>query len=93
MPNIKPNLPLRYRDSDSNNKLDLSALSAEINAASDQMALRGSRYPDQSRDVMFNPVGQIVGSMNKVRSSRELIGDLVSEYADAVERLNALGAE
>jgi NAD(P)H-dependent flavin oxidoreductase YrpB (nitropropane dioxygenase family) len=60
---------------------------------SGECVARGSRYPDQSRDVMFNPVGQIVGSMNKVRSSREVIGDLVSEYADAVERLNALGAE
>ena len=60
---------------------------------SGECVARGSRYPEQSRDVMFNPVGQIVGSMNKVRSSRELIGDLVSEYADAVERLNALGAE
>ena len=54
---------------------------------------RSSRYADQARDVMFNPVGQIVGSMNKVRSSRELISDLVEEYADAVERLNALSGE
>ncbi len=53
---------------------------------------RSSRYADQARDVMFNPVGQIVGSMNKVRSSRELINDLVEEYADAVERLNRLNA-
>jgi NAD(P)H-dependent flavin oxidoreductase YrpB (nitropropane dioxygenase family) len=60
---------------------------------SGECVARGSRYPDQSREVMFNPVGQIVGSMNRVRSSREVIGDLVSEYADAVERLNALGAE
>jgi NAD(P)H-dependent flavin oxidoreductase YrpB (nitropropane dioxygenase family) len=54
---------------------------------------RSSRYADQAKEVMFNPVGQIVGSMNKVRSSRELISDIVSEYADAVERLNALGGE
>ena len=53
---------------------------------------RSSRYADQAKDVMFNPVGQIVGSMNKVRSSRELINDLVEEYADAVERLNRLNA-
>ena len=54
---------------------------------------RGSRYSEQSKAVMFNPVGQIVGSMNKVRSSRELISDIVSEYGDAVERLNKLGGE
>ena len=54
---------------------------------------RGPRYPEQARDVMFNPVGQIVGTMNTVRSARELINDLVTEYADSVERLNALGAE
>jgi NAD(P)H-dependent flavin oxidoreductase YrpB (nitropropane dioxygenase family) len=60
---------------------------------SGECVARGSRYADQAREVMFNPVGQIVGSMNRVRSSRELVSDLVSEYADAVERLNALGAE
>src|ERR1700712_1460326 len=54
---------------------------------------RSSRYADQARDVMFNPVGQIVGSMNKVRSSRELIADMVEQYGDAVERLTALGGE
>jgi NAD(P)H-dependent flavin oxidoreductase YrpB (nitropropane dioxygenase family) len=54
---------------------------------------RSSRYAEQSKAVMFNPVGQIVGSMNKVRSSRELISDIVSEYGDAVERLNKLGGE
>jgi NAD(P)H-dependent flavin oxidoreductase YrpB (nitropropane dioxygenase family) len=54
---------------------------------------RGSRYSEQAKAVLFNPVGQIVGSMNKVRSSRELISDIVSEYGDAVERLNKLGGE
>jgi NAD(P)H-dependent flavin oxidoreductase YrpB (nitropropane dioxygenase family) len=59
---------------------------------SGECVARSSRYADQARDVMFNPVGQIVGSMNRVRSSRELINDLVEEYADAVERLNRLNA-
>ncbi len=58
---------------------------------SGECVARGSRYPEQSRDVMFNPVGQIVGSMKKVRSSRELISSLVEEYAESVERLNKLG--
>jgi NAD(P)H-dependent flavin oxidoreductase YrpB (nitropropane dioxygenase family) len=51
---------------------------------------RGHRYADKARDVMFNPVGQIVGRMNQVRSVREVVMGLVEEYLDAVERLAAL---
>ncbi len=54
---------------------------------------RGHRYADKARDVMFNPVGQIVGQMNAVRPVKEVIYDLVQEYLDAVERLQKLGAE
>jgi NAD(P)H-dependent flavin oxidoreductase YrpB (nitropropane dioxygenase family) len=39
---------------------------------------------------MFNPVGQIVGQMNRVRPVREVIYDLVQEYLEAVERLQRL---
>jgi len=35
-------------------------------------------------------VGQIVGSMNQVKSVRSVIEELVSEYADTMERLDAL---
>lgn len=35
-------------------------------------------------DLMGTPVGQIVGSMNRVRSTREVVYGLVEEYADAV---------
>jgi NAD(P)H-dependent flavin oxidoreductase YrpB (nitropropane dioxygenase family) len=52
---------------------------------------RSSRYADQAREVMFNPVGQIVGSMNTVRNSRDLISHLVEEYAETIDRLNSLG--
>jgi NAD(P)H-dependent flavin oxidoreductase YrpB (nitropropane dioxygenase family) len=51
---------------------------------------RGHRYADKAKDVMFNPVGQIVGRMNAVRPVREVIYRLVEEYLEAVERLQRL---
>src|SRR5205823_7355648 len=40
------------------------------------------------KDLAFAPVGQIVGSMNKVRPVRDLMFDLVNEYIDTVQRLD-----
>ena len=51
---------------------------------------RGHKYPEQAKDVQFNPVGQIVGRMNKVRPAKDVIFDLVSECIDASERLSNL---
>lgn len=51
---------------------------------------RGHRYPEQAKDVQFNPVGQIVGRMNKVRPVRDVIFDLVEECIEATERLARL---
>jgi NAD(P)H-dependent flavin oxidoreductase YrpB (nitropropane dioxygenase family) len=51
---------------------------------------RISRYPSQSQDVAVNSVGQIVGLMNEVRSSREQVYKLVEEYVDAFERVRSL---
>lgn len=51
---------------------------------------RGHKYPDQAKDVNFNPVGQVVGSMDKVRPTRDVIFDMVSECIDANERMNNL---
>jgi NAD(P)H-dependent flavin oxidoreductase YrpB (nitropropane dioxygenase family) len=53
---------------------------------------RTSRYASsaQAQQVAFNPVGQVVGMMNEVRSSREVVMDLVEGYLEAVERLNTL---
>jgi len=51
---------------------------------------RGHKYPEQAKDVQFNPVGQIVGRMNKVRPTKDVIFDLVSECIDATERMNRL---
>jgi NAD(P)H-dependent flavin oxidoreductase YrpB (nitropropane dioxygenase family) len=51
---------------------------------------RGHRYADKAKDVLFNPVGQIVGQMNGVRPAREVIRTLVEEYLEASERLQNL---
>jgi NAD(P)H-dependent flavin oxidoreductase YrpB (nitropropane dioxygenase family) len=50
------------------------------------------RYPDQSVDVAFNPVGQVVGQFQKVEKSAAVIQRWVEEYLDAVETLNRLNA-
>jgi len=52
---------------------------------------RGHRYADKAKDVMFNPVGQIVGQMNTVRPVRDVVYQLVEEYLEAVDRLQQLG--
>ena len=41
------------------------------------------------KDLAFVPVGQIVGSMNSVRTVREVMFDLVEGYIEAVQRLSA----
>jgi NAD(P)H-dependent flavin oxidoreductase YrpB (nitropropane dioxygenase family) len=50
------------------------------------------RYPDQSIDVAFNPVGQVVGQFTKVEKTAAVIERWVGEYIEAVERLDALNA-
>ncbi len=51
---------------------------------------RGHAYPEAAKDVNFNPVGQVVGQMNKVRRSADLIMEMVEEYLEATGRLNDL---
>jgi len=51
---------------------------------------RGHRYADKAKDVMFNPIGQIVGQLNTVRSVRDVIMELVDGYLQATERLQRL---
>ena len=51
---------------------------------------RGHKYPDQAKDVQFNPVGQIVGRMNKIRPAKDVVFDMVSECIDAIQRTNTL---
>jgi NAD(P)H-dependent flavin oxidoreductase YrpB (nitropropane dioxygenase family) len=51
---------------------------------------RGHRYPEAARDVNFNPVGQVVGQMNRIERTADVVQRLVDEYLDACTRLNAL---
>jgi NAD(P)H-dependent flavin oxidoreductase YrpB (nitropropane dioxygenase family) len=39
------------------------------------------------RDLFGMPVGQIVGSMHQVRTTREVVLDMVQEYIDTVEQM------
>ena len=48
------------------------------------------RWPEKSKDVAFNPIGQVVGQFTKVEKSAQVVQRLVEEYLEAVEGLNAL---
>jgi NAD(P)H-dependent flavin oxidoreductase YrpB (nitropropane dioxygenase family) len=50
------------------------------------------RYPDQTVDVAFNPVGQVVGQFEKVEKTAAVIERWVNEYLEATERLDELNA-
>ena len=43
-------------------------------------------------DLATTPVGQIVGSMNTIRSTRDVIYDMVEECAAVTEQLAGLAA-
>ncbi len=51
--------------------------------------VRSNRYPEKSQAVAFNPVGQIVGTMNKVRRSADVLFGMVEECIEAIERGNS----
>ncbi len=55
-----------------------------------EAVVRGHRYPAQAQRVGFNPCGQIVGSLQAVRSVRQVVDQMVEEFLDSVERLNSL---
>jgi NAD(P)H-dependent flavin oxidoreductase YrpB (nitropropane dioxygenase family) len=50
------------------------------------------RYPDQTVDVAFNPVGQVVGQFTKVEKTAAVIDRWVREYLEATARLDELNA-
>jgi NAD(P)H-dependent flavin oxidoreductase YrpB (nitropropane dioxygenase family) len=54
---------------------------------------RTHRYAGKAQEVAFNPVGQIVGTMNEIKSVREVIVEMVEEYLDAAERMQRLMPE
>jgi NAD(P)H-dependent flavin oxidoreductase YrpB (nitropropane dioxygenase family) len=51
---------------------------------------RTSRYAGvaETHKVLFNPCGQVIGQLNQVETSREVVMRLMSEYVDTVERLS-----
>jgi NAD(P)H-dependent flavin oxidoreductase YrpB (nitropropane dioxygenase family) len=49
-----------------------------------------SKYPDETVDVAFNPVGQVVGQLTRVEKSSAVIQRWVTEYLEATNRLNEL---
>jgi NAD(P)H-dependent flavin oxidoreductase YrpB (nitropropane dioxygenase family) len=51
---------------------------------------RGYHYASKAQAVGFNPVGQIVGRMNEIRSARNVIQEMVQDYIEATERLQGL---
>ena len=50
------------------------------------------RYPDQTVDVAFNPVGQVVGQFEKVEKTAAVVERWVTEYLEATEHLSDLNA-
>lgn len=49
-----------------------------------------NKYPNETVDVAFNPVGQVVGQFTKVEKSAAVIERWVKEYLEATTRLNEL---
>jgi NAD(P)H-dependent flavin oxidoreductase YrpB (nitropropane dioxygenase family) len=48
------------------------------------------KYPDETVDVAFNPVGQVVGQFTKVEKTSAVIERWVQEYLEATNTLNEL---
>jgi NAD(P)H-dependent flavin oxidoreductase YrpB (nitropropane dioxygenase family) len=48
---------------------------------------RGSRYPEQAKDVNFCPAGQVIGRATRIRKARDVVLEMVEEYIDAVQGL------
>jgi NAD(P)H-dependent flavin oxidoreductase YrpB (nitropropane dioxygenase family) len=53
---------------------------------------RLTRYPEHSKPISIIPVGQVVGQLNSVRKTTNTVTELVEEYVDAIDRLNAINA-
>ena len=47
-----------------------------------------NKYPNETVDVAFNPVGQVVGQFTKVEKSAAVIERWVKEYLEATGRLD-----
>ena len=49
-----------------------------------------NKYPNETVDVAFNPVGQVVGQFSRVEKSAAVIERWVQEYLESTNRLNEL---
>ena len=49
-----------------------------------------NKYPNETVDVAFNPVGQVVGQFRKVEKSAAVIERWVTEYLEATSKLNEI---
>jgi len=56
---------------------------------------RTHRYADvaDTRKVLFNPCGQVIGQIKQIEASKDVMFRLLNEYVEAVERLDALGSD
>ena len=55
------------------------------------MAVRATnKYPNESVDVAFNPVGQVVGQFTKVEKTATVIERWIQEYLESTSTLEAL---
>ena len=50
------------------------------------------KWPDQTVDVAFNPVGQVVGQFEKVEKTSAVMARWVEEYIEASGQLDAYNA-
>jgi hypothetical protein len=48
---------------------------------------RGHAYPEEVRDVNFNPAGQVIGMATSVRRTRDVVLGRVEYYIDALEKV------
>lgn len=48
------------------------------------------RSVGEANAISFNPAGQVIGMVNEERSCREVMFSLLSDYVDAVERLQGM---
>ncbi|MCH7721400.1 MAG: nitronate monooxygenase, partial [Planctomycetes bacterium] len=57
--------------------------------AQSRMQRYANKEDSDARELVGMPVGQIVGSMNSVRRTRDVIQDMVTEFIEVTERLSA----
>jgi NAD(P)H-dependent flavin oxidoreductase YrpB (nitropropane dioxygenase family) len=53
---------------------------------------RLNRYPENSGNVHITPAGQVVGLLDHIRPTAQVVTELVEEYREATERLADLNA-